>query len=387
MASIQRFFRSPPGSFFLFGPRGTGKTTWLRHAWPDAPFVDLLDAAALRNYVARPERLADLVHGSPHARQVVVDEVQKAPALLTVVHQLIEERPRREVQFILTVSSARKLKRTGVDLLAGRLALRTMHPFMAAELGDRFSLASALRLGTLPVVLGAADPEEALRSYVGLYMREEVQAEAVVRDIGGFARFMEVVSLSHGAMLNASQVARECYVARTTVEGYVNVLEDLLLAFRLPPFTRRARRQLVHHPKFYYMDAGVYRSVRPQGPLDRTEEIGGGCLEGLVAQHLRAWIAYSKGRRDMFFWRTKDGVEVDFVVYGEDDFFAVEVKSSRDVYPRDVRSLRAFLTDYPQAQACLLYCGRERLKINGVFCLPCEDFLRRLAPNERAPIP
>jgi predicted AAA+ superfamily ATPase len=171
------------------------------------------------------------------------------------------------------------------------------------------------------------------------------------------------------------------------VERYVQVLEDLLLGFRVGSFTKRARRHLVQHPKFYYADAGVFRSVRPKGPLDRPEEIGGACLEGLVAQHLRAWIAYSGEERSLSFWRTKSGVEVDFVIYGEGTFLGIEVKGSKSVYPKDVRPLRAFRQDYPQADVCLLHGGDERLVVDGVPCLPCSQFLRDLIPGRAAPLP
>lgn len=387
MELIRRFFSPPTGSFFLLGPRGTGKSTWLRESFPKAVYIDLLDPEAYRAYLARPERLREAVEGSPQAKKVVIDEIQKVPSLLDVVHKLTEEKGRRALQFILTGSSARKLKRAGVDLLAGRLLLRTLHPFMAAELGSHFDLARGLQLGMLPLVLDAADPQETLSSYVSLYLREEVQAEGLVRNIGSFARFLEAISFSHGSQLNTSSVARECQVGRKTADGFVEVLEDLLLGFRLRPFTKRARRCLARHAKFYYADAGIFRSVRPKGPLDSPEGIGGACLEGLVAQHLRAWIAYSRSECDLLFWRTRAGVEVDFVLYGQDTFAAIEVKSSRSVSSRDVRPLRAFAADYPQAKTCLLYCGSERLKIDGTVCLPCAEFLRQLVPDAGLPLP
>ena len=173
----------------------------------------------------------------------------------------------RQVQFILTGSSARKLKRSGTDLLAGRAILETLHPFMAAELGPKFQFARSLETGMLPLVLGSAEPMETLKTYASLYLREEVQAEGLVRNIGNFARFLEAMSFSHAALLNTSQVARECQINRKTVEGFIEVLEDLLLGFRLQAFTKRAKRKLVEHPKFYYMDAGVFRSLRPKGPV------------------------------------------------------------------------------------------------------------------------
>ena len=249
MTVLPRFFQPPPGSYFLFGPRGTGKSTWLRQAYPDALWVDLLQPEAHRQLNARPERLRELIAGSPSREVCVIDEVQKAPTLLDVVHDLIErgDGPR----FVLTGSSACKLKRFGVDLLAGRALLRSLHPFMAAELGGRFDLDRALRQGLVPLVWDAADPAGTLEAYVGLYLREEVQMEGVVRQIGAFARFLEAVSFSHGAVLNLAEVARECQVKRATVTGYLEVLEELLLAFRVPVFTRRAQHHLTTHPKFY----------------------------------------------------------------------------------------------------------------------------------------
>jgi len=382
MELIERFFPPPSGSFFLFGPRGTGKSTWLKTFGAQAVWVDLLDPETYRTCLANPERLRQLVDGAPQATRVIIDEVQKAPQLLDVVHQLIEEK-RRPLQFILTGSSARKLKRTGVDLLAGRVLIKTLHPFMAAELGPHFDMQRALRLGMLPLVLDSDEPEETLRSYVSLYLREEVQAEGLVRNVGNFSRFLEAMSLSHGAQVNISNIARECQVGRKTAEGFLEILEDLLLGFRIRPFTKRARRKLVAHPKFYYMDTGVFRSLRPKGPLDAPEMIGGTCIEGLVAQHLRAWMAYSRGDCEMYFWRTKSGLEVDFVLYGENTFLAVEVKKARSVFPTDVRALAAFREDYPEAEVCLLYGGSERLKIKGIPCLPCDEFLRLLVPDTR----
>ncbi|MFV1995938.1 MAG: ATP-binding protein, partial [Verrucomicrobiales bacterium] len=218
---------------------------------------------------------------------------------------------------------------------------------MAAELGERFDLEVALRQGMLPVVWAAHDPSAALDAYNGLYLREEVQMEGLVRNIGSFARFLEAMSFSHAAVLNLSNVSRECQVSRKTVEGYVEVLEDLLLGFRLPVFSRRANRALAAHPKYYYFDAGVFRANRPAGPLDAPEEIDGAALEGLVAQHLRAWCDYSGADHRLYFWQTRSKVEVDFVVYGNSGLYAVEVKNSGRVRPEDLRALKSFGEDYP----------------------------------------
>jgi predicted AAA+ superfamily ATPase len=379
METYGRFFKEPKGSFFLFGPRGTGKSTWTSAAHPEALVVNLLEPDQFRSYSARPERLRDILHGNPERRTIVVDEIQRVPELLGLIHQLIEEDPAR--RFILTGSSSRKLKRTGADLLAGRAVLKTLHPFMASELGDAFSLERALLFGLVPLVFSSGDPEDVLRSYAALYLKEEVQAEGIVRHVGHFSRFLEAAAFSHGSVLNVSSVARECEVERKTVVSYLQILEDLLLSFRIPVFRKRAGRATIDHPKFYYFDAGVFRSIRPQGPLDRPEEITGAALEGLVAQHLRAWIAYGGERNDLFFWRTRAGAEVDFIVYGEDGLWAVEVKNGSKFHDADLRGLRAFQSEYPEARASLLYRGREKAVRHGVSIMPCEEFLRELKPG------
>jgi predicted AAA+ superfamily ATPase len=351
----------------------------VRQSFPDALYIDLLDPERIRFFSAKPERLRELTDAQPVPCHVIIDEIQRVPELLPVIHSLIESK--KGLAFVLTGSSARKLKRTGVDLLGGRALLRTMHPFMAAELGPRFDFDKALQHGLLPVVLASERPADVLRAYAALYLREEVQMEGLVRNVGNFSRCMEVTSFSHASVLNVTNVARECQVERKTVEGYLDILEDILLGWRLEVFTKRAKRQLAGHPKFYLFDAGVFRSLRPAGPLDRPEEIEGQALEGLIAQHLRAWIAYAKTVRELFFWRTRSGVEVDFVVYGPDGIWALEVKNTRQVRPADLSGLLSFREEYPKSRAFLLYRGPDRMMTKGVLCLPCGDFLAALHPD------
>lgn len=184
-------------------------------------------------------------------------------------------------------------------------------------------------------------------------------------------------------MLNVSNVARDCEIERKVVEGYIGILEDLLLSFRLPVFTKRAKRATANHPKFYYFDTGVFRSLRLTGPLDRPEEIEGSALEGLVAQHLVSWNAYRGEKNKIYYWRTRSGVEVDLIVYGEEVFWAIEVKSTSRVRKEDLDSLRAFKEDFPQCNAFLLYRGKERLLRDEILCIPCEEFLRKLNPQTK----
>ena len=207
------------------------------------------------------------------------------------MHRLIE-RDGSARRYILTGSSARKLKRSGVDLLAGRAVVHYCHPLLAAEMGGDFKLEDALVRGMIPLVISSEDWRQTLATYMAIYVREEVQYEGLVRNLPAFARFLEAISFSHGSLYSATDISRDCGVSRTMVDAYLSILVDLLVAARLPPFTRRAKRRLVGHDKFYFFDAGVFRAVRPKGPLDLPAEIDGAALEGLVFQQLRTWIDY-----------------------------------------------------------------------------------------------
>jgi len=380
MRSVERFFRGPKNSYFLFGPRGTGKTTWLKQNCKFGLSIDLLEPGSYRRYKARPERLRELAEGNPDKKIVIIDEVQKVPELLDVVHILIEEKPER--QFILTGSSARKIKQKGVDLLGGRAVIRSLHPFMASELKDKFDLERSLKFGLIPLIMSAPDPEDTLNAYIAFYLKEEVQMEGLVRNIGNFARFLEAISFSHGSILNISNVARECEVERKTVQGYIEVLYDLLMAYSLPVFSKKAKRAVIQHPKFFLFDPGVFRTLRPGGPLDRPGEMEGPALEGLVAQHLRAWIDYSQSSCRLYYWRTKAGTEIDFVIYGKEGFWALEVKNTRNVRKNDLRPLKTFQHDYPECNPLFVYRGKEKLLIDNILCVPCETFLKSIEPNQ-----
>lgn len=358
-------------SFFLFGPRGTGKTWWVQKTFPKALYLDLLETELYTQLLARPERLNELI--PPNFDEwIIIDEVQKIPALLQEVHRLIEH---RGLRFVLTGSSARSLRRKGINLLAGRALTCHMHPLTAIELGKAFDLQKALTFGTLPSIPSEVDPRAYLEAYVKTYLREEVLQEGLTRNLGTFSRFLEVASFSQSSALNITEVARESAIPRKTVEGYFDLLEDLLLSFRLPVFTKRAKRKLAAHPKFYFFDAGVYRTLRPKGPLDSAEEINGAALETLVIQQLRAINdAYQLGY-ELFYWRTATGLEVDFIAYGPNGLHAIEVKRSRNIGPKDLKGLKAFGKDYPEAKLTLFYGGsREEFRDN-VQILPIAEAL------------
>ena len=226
--------------------------------------IDLLDGAVMREYSSRPERLVANVMANLDRKQIVIDEIQKLPELLNAVHLLIERKTGQ--QFILTASSARKLRRQGVNLLGGRAAKKYLHPYMACELGSRFDLQTALNHGLLPVVWGASDPQEILKAYNGLYLREEVQLEGFVRNVGDFARFLETMSFSHASVLNLANIARDSHINRKTVENYLHILEDLLLGFRIEVFTKRAKRELAAHPKFFSSTPAYFERIAHKDP-------------------------------------------------------------------------------------------------------------------------
>lgn len=386
LAAVERVLPVHRDSFFLLGPRGTGKSTWIKTRYPEALTIDFLEWETARRFEANPGLLEATLAAQPDRTCVVIDEVQRVPEVLSEVHRLMELKGRSRLQFILTGSSARKLRRGGTDLLGGRAHMQSMHPFMACELGNRFQLDESLNLGMIPIVRASENPERGLQAYASLYLRQEVQAEGLVRSLGGFSRFLEVAAMAHGTMLNASALARDCEIGRRAAEGYLAVVEDLLMAFRLPMFTRRAKRRLIHHPKWYLFDPGLFRVLRPRGPLDTGQESEGAALEGLVAQHLRAWLSYGAAQGQLSYWRSDGGLEVDFVLYGASLFAGLEVKRSSKVDSRDLRGLRAFKDLYPEARVCLLYLGAQKVRMAGIDCVPVDSFLKSLTPSRPLPI-
>jgi predicted AAA+ superfamily ATPase len=253
-----------------------------------------------------------------------------------------------------------------------------MHPLTAVELGTSFDLARSLRYGNLPTVHVADDPAAYLAAYVGTYLREEVQAEALTRSLETFSRFLVAASFSQAGVLSIAEISRELGIARKTVESHFALLDDLLLAVRLPVFARRAKRAMTTHPKFYFFDAGVYRAIRPRGPLDSVEEIDGAALETLVLEELRATNDNLGLGYALHFWHTRDHREVDFVLYGERGLVAIEVKRSGFYREGDLATLRLFATDYPAARCFLFYGGDRAYDVDGIRVLPLAHALPRL---------
>lgn len=369
--------KAPTTSFFLFGPRGTGKSSWVRQALKGAAVFDLLESESYVELLANPSRLEARI-GPKFKGWVVIDEVQKVPAILDEVHRLIES---RGLRFALTGSSARKLRKKGVNLLAGRALTHEMYPMTATEVGADFDLAWSLVNGQLPTAQVTRDANAArayLKSYVQTYLREEVQQEGLTRNMAAFTRFLEAASFSQGSTLNISEVARECHVERKVVEGYFDILEDLLIARRIPVFARRAQRAVVTHPKFYFFDVGVWRAIRPRGPLDPESEIDGPALETLMLNELCALNEYHSWGYNVHYWRTRDGHEVDFVLYGERGLTALEVKRTQKLRSDDLTSLLAFSQAYPMAKLVVAYGGTRAYREGQIEILPFGQCLSSL---------
>ena len=367
---------SPPKakSFFLFGPRGTGKTTWVKSAFPKAVYVDLLEAELFNDLTANPQRLSNFI--PPDFKDwVIIDEIQRIPDLLHEVHRLIET---KQYHLVLTGSSPRKLKRKGPNLLAGRALTLSMHPLSVVELGDDFRLEHSLRYGQLPSVYTEADPKKYLEAYVRTYLEEEIRQEGLTRNLSAFARFLEAASFSHGSVLSISSVARECHVERKVVESYFSILEDLMIGYRIPIFSKKAKRRLIAHPKFYFFDAGVYRTLRPMGPLDAPEEVDGIALETLFLQELIALNSALDFGYKIFYWRTSNGREVDFVLYGPKGLLAFEIKRTSRMTSAMLGGLKSFLADYPMAKAYFVYTGNRRMYDGKIEIVPVLEILKNL---------
>ena len=361
-------------SFFLFGPRGTGKTTWVKQAFPDAVYIDLLESRLYNDLLADPQRLQNLIPNNFN-NWIIIDEVQKIPELLNEVHRLIEK---YKYKFILTGSSARKLRRKGPNLLAGRALNYSMHPLTAIELGKDFNLNHSLAFGNLPSVYVESNPKDYLESYIKAYLVEEILQESLTRNLSSFSRFLEAASFSQGSVLNISEVARECAVERKVVESYFTILEDLLLAYRIPIFSKRAKRRLIVHPKFYFFDVGVYRALRPMGPLDAPDEVEGISYESLFFQELKAVNDYYGFGYKIYYWRTNSNLEVDFVLYGNRGLKAFEIKKRGRIPASGFQGLKAFLKDYPTTKAYFIYGGERQMSEDAIDIIPMEYALKNL---------
>ena len=356
-------------SLFLFGPRQTGKTALVRHALPEARVYDLLDTDIFLTLSRRPAQLGEEL--GPSDRLVVLDEIQKLPVLLDEVHRLIEQ---RRIRFVLTGSSARKLRRGGVNLLGGRAPSRTLHPFIYRELGTAFELTKALDRGLVPAIYFSESPREDLRAYVGTYMKEEIAAEALTRSIPAFSRFLEVAALSHGTMLNFTTVASDAQVPVSTVREYFHILEDTLLARTVPAWTKSRSRKAISTAKHYFFDIGVVRHLQHRSGLARRSPEFGEAFESFIFHELSTFIDYTEPM-PLAYWRSTSNFEVDFVLA---DRTAIEVKAKEPVGERDLRGLRALKEEALLKHYIVVSLEPRPRTVDGIRILPWQEFLEQL---------
>lgn len=383
MEYISRILTKPQNNFFLFGCRGTGKSTWIKNNFKGAYIISLLDEKKYQTFSAYPELFADEIRAqSSFYEWIVIDEIQRLPQLLNEVHRAIES---LNIKFILCSSSARKLKRTGVNLLGGRALQRFLFPFLPQELGTKFSLEKALYTGLLPLILASETPEEQIEAYTQLYIKEEIQAEALVRNLPGFIRFLPIAALSHSQTINISNISRESHVSRPTVQGYIDILEDTLLAFRISGYEARLRVKERKLPKLYWIDPGIVNGILkqknpPEGELREN------LFEGLVAVFLRSMMLYEKDFcDDLFYWSPGEAVqtEVDFLIKRRNEFIALEVKSGKTPRKSWFKGLKAISDLKGITRKIIVYPYGEQYKTqDGIEIIPFIDFIMQASVNK-----
>ncbi len=375
---IQRGLSLPaPGTetFFLWGPRQTGKSTLLKATYTDALWLDLLKSEEFRRYLENPEWLRAEIPEEGPVPFVVIDEIQKLPALLDEVHWLHEN---RGVRFALCGSSARKVRRGHANLLGGRAIRYELHGLTSSELGAEWDLDRMINHGYLPRMYLSPQPKRLLRAYVADYLKEEVAAEGLVRNLPVFSHFLSIASLSDTEQVNYSTIARECGVSSQTVKGYFEILEDTLLASWLPAYRKRPKRRVAASPKFYFSDVGVVNFLARRSVLEPGSELYGKAFENWCLHELRAWVAYTEVDAELSYWRLTTGTEVDFII--NDMEIALEAKSSHRISSDHLRGLRLLAEDHPGVRRRIVICleSKARKTPDGIEILPAATFARRL---------
>ncbi len=358
-------------SLFLLGPRQTGKSTLLRAQFPKALYVDLLAADTFRELSARPELLRQRL--PPATQLIIIDEIQKLPSLLDEVQLLIDRHPK--LRFILTGSSASKLKRGAANLLGGRAWMLALHPLVSAEVEHRH-LDRRLNIGSLPAIFQSTDPAADLRNYVGVYLQEEIQAEGLTRSIENFSRFLPIAALTNGEQVNFTAVASDAGVAPRVIREYYQILEDTLVGHQLPAFRKTKTRKAVATAKFYFFDVGVANTLLQRGKISRGSDLYGRALEHQVFLELRAYLDYTRSARTLSYWRSTSQLEVDFLI---DDTIAIEVKAKERVHPRDYRGITALAEELRLKKRIVVSLeSASRTDDDGTRILPAETFFQQL---------
>ncbi|MEI6239934.1 MAG: AAA family ATPase [Planctomycetia bacterium] len=367
----------PKRSCFLFGPRGTGKSTWIRGSIEASASYDLLDSAEAIRLAADPGIVARETARVRPGGWVVIDEIQKVPALLDEVHRLIES---RRLRFLMSGSSARKLRRGGSNLLAGRADVRHMYPLVSAEIGEALDIDRLIDYGSLPLAVTSPDPKAFLKSYALTYLQEEIRAEALTRNLGGFARFLEIAARQNGQVTNVAGIARDAGVTRQSVQNWFEILVDTLLGSWLPAWKLKRATKQVSHPKFYLFDSGVARALSGRLPYPPMPEERGFLMETFIRNELAAYLDYSGLDYPLTFWRTPDGVEVDFLCETVRGFTAIEVKAATSWKPQYGRGIARLVDELRprKVRSFGVYLGAREAEYPPCRVLPAADFLRLL---------
>jgi len=376
-----RLLGIPTDSIFLFGPRGTGKSTWIRARYPNARVYDLLNTGELLRLNKEPQTLYRELAALPPRTWVIIDEVQKAPVLLDEVHRLIED---RQLRFILSGSSARKLRRGGTNLLAGRAVTTAMFPLVSAEIGGALDMTRSLVYGSLPMAVDGQDPVAYLRSYAETYLDQEIRAEALSRNLGAFSRFLEIAARQNGQVTNASAIARDAGISRHTVQSHFEILNDTLIGFWLPAWKHKPGTKRVQQSKFFFFDCGVVRALSGRLPYPPTQEELGPLLETFVLHELRAYLSYTGRHYALRFWRTYDGTEVDVLCETVDGFVAIEIKAGTRWEKRFNRGLHRVQNELgaDHTRCYGLYLGERTALWDDVRVMPVPYFLQQLWNGE-----
>jgi len=381
MAEIKRIIPLPKqteDSIFLFGARQTGKTTALLQRYPDALYFDLLESEVKRRFMQNPEHLRRLLENKPEGTLVIIDEIQTVPELLNEIQWLIV---RKHITFILSGSSARKLRRNGTNMLGGRAIPYSMYPFVSHEI-ENFDIERALHNGMLPRHYLSSNPWPLMQAYVSIYLKEEIQAEALVRNLASFSKFLEIAAICDGEIINYNNIAQDCGVSSVTVKEYFNILNDTLIGFMVPAYTNTKGRKIVKASRFYYFDLGICNCLLGHRQLTKGTPEYGHAFEHFVIQEIRAYLGYNNlnDTYPLSYWRTHTGVEVD-VILG-DAKVAIEIKSCDEIQPRHLKGLRSFGNDYPDARLIIVSQDIFSINHNGIEAINIKEFLKMLWKGE-----
>ncbi len=371
---FSRLLAAPTTTTLLLGPRATGKSTWLEQVLPGATTWDLLDTRLALSLARDPGLLAREVEALPDDSWAVVDEIQKVPALMDEVQRLDG---RRGIRFVLSGSSARKLKRSGGNLLAGRALRQDFFPLVSSETKSALPI-DRLIYGALPRAWLLDRPRAYLESYCDTYLKEEIQAEALTRNIGGFGRFLEIAARQNGQVTNTANISRDAQVARQTVQGYFDVLVDTLLGFWLPALKLKRATKLVAHPKFYFFDSGVARALSGRLPFPPTGDEQGTLFETYLLHEVRAWLSYSGQKYPIHYFRTHDAVEVDLVLEDSRGFVALELKCSDEWRTSHNAGFQRLRDEIPGLRTIGVFTGKRKQKSGDSVIWPYTEFLKAL---------